>query len=104
MASWSIYLIRDDCNSLYTGITVDVRRRFREHCGGLKGAKYTRGRKGLTLAYSCELGTRVLASRVEYRLKKLPKKEKERIVAACPGATELCSILGLQVSQSAGRR
>ena len=96
MAIWSIYLIRDDSNSLYTGITIDVDRRFHEHCDASgKGAKYTRARKGLTLVYACELGSRSLACRAEYRLKRLAKKDKERIVAGRPGASELCSRLGL---------
>lgn len=96
MAIWSIYLIRDDSNSLYTGITIDVDRRFHEHRDAAgKGAKYTRARKGLTLVYTCELGSRSLACRAEYRLKRLAKKDKEKIVASRPGAPELCSRLGL---------
>ena len=96
MAIWSIYLIRDDSNSLYTGITIDVGRRFKEHCGADgKGAKYTRARKGLKLVYACELGSRSLACRADYRLKRLAKREKERIVTVSPGPSELCSRLGL---------
>jgi len=79
--SWSIYLIRDEKGSLYTGISTDVKRRFKEHCEGTgKGAKYTRSRSHLSLVYSCALGSRSLASRAEYRMKRLIKKKKEEIV------------------------
>lgn len=38
-----VYMIRCTDNSLYTGITTDVKRRFAEHAsGGPKGAKYTK--------------------------------------------------------------
>ena len=38
-----VYIIRCKDNSLYTGITTDIGRRFQEHCGMRAGsAKYTR--------------------------------------------------------------
>ena len=81
MTVWSIYMIRDQSGSLYTGISVDVLRRFKEHCSRTaKAAKYTKARKELKLVYSCELGNRSLASKAEYRVKRLAKREKEFIV------------------------
>ena len=38
---WSVYIILCHDGSLYTGITTDVQRRFRQH-QQLKGAKYFR--------------------------------------------------------------
>lgn len=95
MTVWSIYLLRDNSGSLYTGITTDVPRRFAEHCSGSpKAAKYTRSKKGLEVVFSCEVGSRSLASRIEYRIKRLSKKQKETIVSQHPDAAELIIALG----------
>lgn len=80
MTPWFLYLIRTANNSLYTGITTDVARRFVEHQNG-KGAKSLRGKGVLSLAFSAQVGERSLALRVEYRIKQLTKRQKERLVA-----------------------
>jgi len=77
---WYLYLIRTENNALYTGITTDVARRFTQHQTG-KGAKALRGKGELTLAFSEEVGERSLALRLEYRIKQLTKRQKERLVA-----------------------
>ena len=79
---WFLYIVRGSDKSLYTGITTDVSRRFSEHAGGKsKGAKALRGRRPLVLEYSCEIGDRSEASKIEYQLKNLSKNEKEELVA-----------------------
>ncbi len=96
MDTWSVYLLRDENKGLYTGITTDVKRRFKEHeQGGVRSAKYTRARKFLELAYVCRIGNRSLASKVEYRLKRLKKTEKEAIVSKNASARELLDRLDL---------
>ena len=77
---WFLYLIRTADNRLYTGITTDVPRRFRQHQAG-KVAKALRGKGDLQLAFSHEVGEHSLALRLEYRVKQLTKREKERLVA-----------------------
>jgi putative endonuclease len=77
MNTWSVYLLRCSDGSLYTGIATDVSRRLAEHAQGDKGAKYLRGRGPLELVYHREIGDRSLASKIEYRLKRLPKEYKE---------------------------
>ena len=69
-----IYQIDDE--SLYTGITTDIVRRYEEHEKG-KGAKYTRakGVKRIEIFFQC-LG-RKDASRIESYIKKLSKAKKE---------------------------
>jgi len=80
-------MIRCADGSLYTGVAVDVQRRFEEHqSGGSKSAKYTRGRSPLKLVYQKEIGTRSDAYAEEYRIKQLSKVEKEGLVD-CRGAT-----------------
>lgn len=79
MSNWSLYIIRTAHNQLYTGITTDVTRRLRQHQSG-KGAKALRGKGELQLAFSQPLGDRSLALRLEYRIKQLPRAQKERLI------------------------
>lgn len=97
MPAWSIYVLRCDGTTLYTGITTDVARRFREHCmGGVRAARYTRACRELELVYSLELGSRTLALRAEYRLKQLSATRKRQLVEASPCRGRLLAMLGLE--------
>ena len=81
MADWFVYIIKDELNTLYTGVTTDVNRRFSEHVeGGKKAAKYLRSRKNLELVYSCWIGDKKEAYRIEAKIKTLNKDKKEKIV------------------------
>ncbi len=80
MTVWSVYIIRCGDGSLYTGIATDVTRRIGEHQSGVIGAKYLRGREPLELVLERQVGDRSLASKIEYRIKKLPRREKERVL------------------------
>jgi putative endonuclease len=77
MPPYSVYLVRCRDGSVYTGIATDVARRLTEHHQGTKGAKFLRGRGPLTLIYEQEIGDRSLASKIEIRVKRLPKTDKE---------------------------
>lgn len=72
---WHLYLIECVDGSLYTGITTDVARRFKEHFSG-KGARYTRSHKALRLVASRPVGSRSDALRAELAIKRLPKEKK----------------------------
>lgn len=74
---WFVYMLRCADGSLYTGITTDLDRRIIEHNTSMLGAKYTRGRRPVTLVYQEKHPNRALASQKEYALKKLPKIIKE---------------------------
>lgn len=79
-STWSLYIIRCGDSSLYTGITTDVERRFKEHLEqGPKCAKYLRGRGPLELVYSQQVGNRADALRKELQIKALSKSDKEAI-------------------------
>lgn len=79
MRTWSIYLLRCSDGSLYTGIATDVSRRLAEHEEGARGAKYLRGRGPLELVFHQEIGDRSLASKIEQRVKRLPRECKEDV-------------------------
>jgi putative endonuclease len=71
-----VYVIECADKSLYTGIAIDVARRVAEHNTSAKGAKYTFARRPVKLRYSKEYKNRSLASREEFRVKKLSREEK----------------------------
>ena len=73
---WKLYILRCADSSLYTGITTDVERRVREHNGSKTGARYTRGRRPVTLLKFWRFETRSEASRAEYAFKSLQRPEK----------------------------
>lgn len=73
---WYLYILRCGDGTLYTGITTDVEKRLEAHRAG-KGAKYTRGRSPLTLAYREKCGTHSDALKRELAVKKLTRIQKE---------------------------
>ena len=78
---WHLYLIRTKQGHLYTGITQDVQRRFKEHQeGGVKAAKSLKGKRPLKLVYQEEIGSHSLALKTEAAVKKWSKKKKESLV------------------------
>lgn len=76
-----IYMLRCLDESIYTGITTDLQRRMSEHFSrGVKCAKYTRRHKAMRLERAWKAENRVLASRLEYYIKRLSKAEKELLI------------------------
>ncbi len=73
------YLLQCQDGSIYTGIAADVRKRFLQHCAG-KGAKYTRSHKPDKILAVFGSADRAAASRLEYYIKHLSKKDKQAIV------------------------
>ena len=78
--AYSVYVVRCRNGSLYTGIAIDVSRRLAEHEQGNKGAKYLRGKGPFKLVFQRKIGDRSLATRVEHRIKKLPREDKLRLL------------------------
>ena len=70
MAAWYLYMIECVGGSLYTGITVDVDKRFATHAAG-KGGHYTRSHPPLRVMAVAEFPDRRSASSAEYRIKRL---------------------------------
>ena len=77
---WYVYVIRSSDDSLYTGITTDVQRRFKEHCGTQKGARYFRGRQPLEVVYRESHPDRGSALRREADIKKLTREQKLKMI------------------------
>ena len=77
--TWQVYIIRCTDDSLYTGITIDVARRFNQH-GDKLGAKYFRGRLPQQLVYVGTGHDRSSASKREIVIKNLPRLEKLQLL------------------------
>ena len=76
-----VYMLRCEDNSLYTGITTNLERRMEEHfTKSDKCAKYTMRHSAKKLETAWQTENRVLASKLEYRIKELSKEEKEQLV------------------------
>ncbi|HLS23743.1 MAG TPA: GIY-YIG nuclease family protein [Pseudogracilibacillus sp.] len=74
-----VYILRCKDHTLYTGYTVDLKRRIQLHEAG-KGAKYTRGRGPFQLVYVESLPTKSKALKREYEIKRLTRRQKLQLI------------------------
>jgi putative endonuclease len=77
---WFVYIIESSNGRLYTGITTDVERRFKEHLTSPKGAKFFRSTKPKQVIFTKSFVGRSLASKYEAYIKKLPRHKKIELV------------------------
>lgn len=78
---WTVYILRCADGTLYTGITTNPAKRIRQHNGEITGgAKYTRSRRPCTMVYQEPAENRSEASKREYRIKQLSRKDKLKLV------------------------
>jgi DNA-3-methyladenine glycosylase I len=79
--SWFVYIIQTAKGTYYTGIALNVEKRFQEHKNsGLRCAKYLRGKGPLTLVYQQRFENKSAALKREYEIKQLSKKHKEALI------------------------
>ena len=78
---WCVYILRCRDGTLYTGIAVDLRRRFEAHQRGL-AAKFTRGRRPVTLVYQEPQADRSSALKREAGLRRLGRAGKLALIDA----------------------
>lgn len=77
-----LYILKCADGTLYTGITVDLEKRVREHNSSELGAKYTRGRRSVKLVFSKKFENRSEASKEEVRIKKMSREQKFELINA----------------------
>ena len=76
-----VYMLRCDDNSIYTGFTTDVKRRFDEHIKKNKPyGKYTRTHLPIKVEAVWSCNDKSKAYSLEYHIKKLTKAQKERLI------------------------
>jgi len=78
---WYVYMIKSSDGRLYTGVTTDVERRFSEHSGTPRGARFFRGRQPVEVVYTENHPDRSSAQRRESVIKKLTKAMKLDLIA-----------------------
>jgi putative endonuclease len=86
VTDWYVYILRCSDDTLYTGMTNDIERRFKAHNEG-KGAKYTRGRLPVEMVYREICEDRSDALRREASIKGLTRKKKLSLI--CDGDLRL---------------
>lgn len=74
-----VYLLQCGDDTIYTGITTDVLRRFKEHKNG-KGGHYTSSKKAVKILYTEKQKDRSSAQRREAEIKRWRREEKLRLV------------------------
>lgn len=94
---WTVYILRCGDGTLYTGCTNDLPRRLEAHRSG-RGAKYTRSRLPVELAYREAASDRSAALRREAAIKRLDRREKLALIAGKEAALH-----GDQAAEGDGR-
>lgn len=84
-----MYVVRCADDTLYCGITNDLKARLAAHTAG-KGAKYTRGRGPLQLVATQKTRDKRIALRIEHAVKRLPRPKKLAL-----GRAELAGIAAI---------
>lgn len=78
-----IYMLRCKDNSLYTGITVDLKKRIRQHLGLINGgAKYTRSHPVKYIETVWFTDSDSDARKLEYKIKHLKRTQKEELISS----------------------
>lgn len=80
-----IYIVECKDRTLYTGYTIDVKKRVKAHnsetgVDGSVGAKYTRSRRPVKLRYVEELEDKSTAMSREYAIKQLSREQKKDLI------------------------
>ena len=80
-----VYIVRCADGTLYTGYARDPEKRAQAHNAGT-GARYTAGRRPVSLVYVESCSSVGDALKREHRVKQLSRKQKEALVATGTGA------------------
>lgn len=76
-----VYIVKCSDNTYYTGWTNNLEKRLREHNQGVQGAKYTRGRRPVSLVYCETFATKEEAMSREWHIKQLTRAQKEKLIS-----------------------
>jgi len=77
---WHVYIVECIDLSLYTGITLDVDRRVKEHNHSAKSAKSLRYKRPVRLVHTEMFKTHSEAARREYEIKHWKREEKLKLI------------------------
>lgn len=89
-----VYMLRCKGNRIYTGYAVDVAARFEQHRSG-KGARFTKAFPPECILRQFELNSKEEALRLEARIKKLGRPQKELLALGKGPSIEAGLLAGL---------
>jgi len=99
-----VYMLRCAGDRIYTGYAVDVETRFEQHKSG-KGAKFTKAFPPECILRKFELNSHEEALRLEARIKRLPRPQKELLAAGNEElAAQLIAGLGERLKKRKSRK
>ena len=78
---WFVYIVECADLSLYTGITLDVERRIKEHNDSARGAKSIRYKRPVHLVYQEAYEDHRDAAKREYEIKQLKREAKIQLIS-----------------------
>jgi putative endonuclease len=78
---YSVYILLCSDNSLYTGISLDPQKRFREHKLG-RGGAYTRSHPPVKIVYQEQLPDKSSALKREAQIKSWPRQKKTKLLSS----------------------
>ncbi len=79
--SWFVYILKCSDDTLYTGVSTDIKRRLHEHNNcNKKGARYTRARRPVKMVYHECVENRSEAGKREASIKKLNRLQKLSLI------------------------
>lgn len=81
--TWSVYILQCVGNRLYTGISTDVARRFKQHQQKL-GAKFTQAYPPIHILGQRECLSRSEALKLEHQIKQLAPESKRALALSWP--------------------
>ncbi len=77
---WFVYILECNDKTLYTGITIDLEKRIKQHNYGQEAAKYTRARRPVKCVYYEVQPNRSAATKREIKIKQLSRTEKLKLI------------------------
>ncbi|KTD47009.1 nuclease [Legionella rubrilucens] len=90
MTAYTVYMLRCENGSLYTGYTTHLERRYQAHLAGK--CKYTRSFKPVEIAAHWQVFDKSAALKLERFIKTLSRQEKEALLtlpSLCPFMTNI---------------
>jgi len=83
--NWFVYIVEAADGKLYTGIATDVKRRFREHSDGKKGARFFHTTRPLRIVWQEQHPDRSTATKREIAIKKMTRQQKVALISFFKG-------------------
>ncbi len=83
---WEVYIVKCRTGELYTGCTVNLKRRVSQHNRGW-GSKFTKARRPVVLVYHELCGSRSSALKREIQIKRMSRAGKLRLAQTASAMT-----------------